>query len=146
MLLQQKSNYIIMKSIGSIIITLLSAALGAFFIYKGIDKHFLSECKVYGPDSTLPQDYMNLMTALCGSGFTKVVGFLEILSGLLLIFPRTRLLGSIIFMPVIITIFLFHLFIDNRPHELVETGIPLAINVLVFAYHYNDWKCLLFKK
>lgn len=135
-----------MKSISSIVITLMSAALGAFFVYKGLDKHFLSECKVYGPDSTLPQDYQNLMTALCGSGFTKVVGFIEVLSGLLLIFPRTRLIGVIFFLPVIITIFLFHLMIDNRPHELVETGIPLAIALLIFGYHYKDWKVIFFKK
>lgn len=135
-----------MRSVSNIIIALLSAVLGIFFIYKGIDKHFLSECKVYGPDSTLPLDYQNLMTALCGSGFTKVVGFLEVFSGLLLTFPRTRLLGVILFLPVIITIFLFHLLIDNRPHELVETGIPLAMALIIFSYHYKDWKVIIRKK
>lgn len=135
-----------MRSLLPILIAILSAALGIFFIYKGINKHFLSPCKVYGPDSTLPQDYMNLMVALCGSGFTKVVGFLEVLAGLLLVFPRTKLLGVILLLPVIITIFLLHAFIDNRPHELVETGIPLAIALLIFAYHYKDWKAIIIKK
>lgn len=135
-----------MKNIVPILVTMLSAALGAFFIYKGVDKHFLSECKVYPADSPLPLEYRNLISALCNSGFTKVVGVIEVLSGILLLFPRTRLTGAILLMPVIITIFLFHLLIDNRPHELVETGIPLAVNVLVFAYHYKDWKVILFKK
>ncbi len=127
-------------------IGLLAIILGAFFIWKGLNKHFLSECKVYGPDSTLPLDYQNLMSALCNSGFNKVVGFFEILSGILLIIPRTRLLGSIFLMPVILTIFLFHLFIDNRPHELVETGIPLAINIIVFASFYKYWKNIIIIK
>lgn len=125
---------------------LLGAALGVFFIYKGIDKHFLSPCKVYGPDSTLPQDYMNLMTTLCSSGFTKVVGTVQILAGLLLFFPRTRLLGDILILPVITTIFIFHLLIDNRPHELIETGIPLAAAILILLYHYKDWRFMLYGK
>ncbi|WP_447637670.1 hypothetical protein [Flavobacterium microcysteis] len=121
----------------------LAIILGVFFIYKGLNKHFLSECKVYEPDSPLPLNYRNLITALCTSGFTKVVGFLEIASGILLIIPRTRLLGSIVLLPVIITIFLFHLLIDNRPHELVETGIPLLAAILVFASYYNVWKVIV---
>lgn len=135
-----------MKTLLPILMALLGAALGAFFIYKGIDKHFLSPCKVYGPDSTLPQDYMNLMTALCSSGFTKVVGFFEVLAGVLLIFPRTRLAGVFVLLPVIITIFLFHALIDNRPDELIETGIPLGAAILLFLYHYKDWKVLFFKR
>ncbi|RWW92141.1 DoxX family protein [Flavobacterium cerinum] len=135
-----------MKTFLPILVAILSAALGIFFIYKGVDKHFLSPCKVYGPDSTLPQEYMNLMSALCGSGFTKIVGFLEVLAGVLLVFPRTRLLGVIVLLPVIITIFLLHAFVDNRPHELVETGIPLVIAVLIFTYHYKDWKGIIVKK
>jgi len=133
-----------MKPLLPILMALLGAALGVFFAYKGVDKHFLSPCKVYGPDSTLPQDYMNLMTALCGSGFTKIVGFFEVLAGLLLVFPRTRLLGTILIMPVISTIFLFHLLIDNRPDELIETGIPLAATVLILLSHYKDWRFMLF--
>ena len=121
----------------------LAIILGAFFVYKGLDKHFLSECKVYEPDSPLPLNYRNLITALCTSGFTKVVGILEIASGILLIIPRTRLLGSIVLLPVIITIFLFHLLIDNRPHELVETGIPLFVVIGVFASYYDVWKVIL---
>ncbi|RKS25335.1 DoxX-like protein [Flavobacterium endophyticum] len=121
----------------------LAIILGAFFVYKGLDKHFLSECKVYEPDSPLPLNYRNLITALCTSGFTKVVGILEIASGILLIISRTRLLGSIILLPVIITIFLFHLLIDNRPHELVETGIPLFVAIVVFASYYDVWKVIL---
>lgn len=135
-----------MKTLLPILMALLGAALGVFFIYKGVDKHFLSPCKVYGPDSTLPQDYINLMSTLCNSGFTKVVGFFEVLAGILLIFPKTRLVGVIILLPVIVTIFLFHLLIDNRPHELVETGIPLGAAILIFLYHYKDWKVLIFKR
>ncbi|MHA3788583.1 hypothetical protein ACX0HA_10265 [Flavobacterium hauense] len=135
-----------MKPLYPILMALLGAALGVFFVYKGVDKHFISPCKVYGPESTLPQDYINLMTVLCSSGFTKVVGSLEVFAGILLVFPRTRLLGNIILLPVISTIFLFHLLIDNRPDELIETGVPLAAAVLMLLYHYKDWRFMLHGK
>ena len=135
-----------MKKIGAYLILILSIILGIFFIYKGINKNLISPCKVYDATSTLPVAYQNLMTSLCTTGYTKIIGILEVLSGLLLIIPRTRLLGSIALMPVILNIFLFHLVIDNRPHELVETGIPLLANILIFAYYYPKWKNLLWLK
>ena len=133
------------KKVTSYSIVILSTGLGLFFIYKGLNKHFLLPCKTYGPDSTLPVDYKNLMTALCSSGFTKVVGFIEILSGILLLIPRTRILGILFLTPVIVTIFLFHLLIDNRPHELIETGIPLVLTLTILAWGYTKWKGILDK-
>ena len=124
-------------------ITLLSIALGIFFIYKGIDKHFLSPCKIYDSSSTIPIAYQNLITSLCSSGYTKIVGVLQVLSGILLVVPRTRLLGSMILLPIILNIFLFHLLLDNRPMELVETGIPLVANILIFASFYKKWKVII---
>jgi uncharacterized membrane protein YphA (DoxX/SURF4 family) len=135
-----------MKFFLPFLIFLLGAALGSFFIYKGIDKHFLSECKAYGADSTLPTDYINLMNALCSSGFTKIVGAIEIFSGLLLIFPKTRPAGIMFLMPVIITIFLFHLLLDNRPEELIETGVPLLAGLIIFISHYKNWKWVFAKR
>ncbi len=135
-----------MKKIPFYLIFALSIVLGIYFIYKGFTRNLIPPCRVYDETSTLPIHYRNLNDALCQSGFMKIIGALEVLSGLLLVFPKTRLLGNILLMPVIITIFLFHAIIDNRPHELVETGIPLLINVLIFAYYYPKWKDLLWIK
>lgn len=135
-----------MKKILPYLILVLSAVLGVYFIYKGINRNLIPPCRVYDETSTLPIHYRNLMDALCQSGFMKIIGGLEVLSGVLLIFSRTRLLGSIILMPIIITIFLFHVMIDNRPHENIETGIPLLMNILVFLYYYPKWKDLLWVK
>lgn len=118
----------------------LGLLLGSFFIYKGLDKHWLSPCKVYGPDSTLPIYYQQVITALCASGFLKIIGTLEIVSGLLLLLPRTRMVGAFMLLPVIVTIFLLHLFLDNRPHELVETGIPLALTLIIIGLHHHQWR------
>ncbi|MES2488099.1 MAG: hypothetical protein V4581_19385 [Bacteroidota bacterium] len=132
-----------MKFFLPVLISFLAAALGIFFIFKGIDKHFLSNCPVYSTNSNISQNYINLITSLCESGFTKVIGTLEIISGLLLIYPKTRLIGTFIIMPIIINIFLIHALIDYRIHELLESGIPLAATLLIFAFHQKDWKLII---
>lgn len=114
--------------------------LGGFFMYKGITKHFISPCKIYDAESTIPIEYQNVITAFCQSGFFKIVGFLQALSGLLLIIPKTRLLGAAILLPVVINMFLIHFFLDNRPEELWETGMPLVMTVFIILMNFGKVK------
>lgn len=114
--------------------------LGGFFMYKGITKHFISPCKIYDAESTIPIEYQNVITAFCQSGFFKIVGFLQALSGLLLIIPKTRLLGAAILLPVVINMFLIHFFLDNRPEELWETGIPMVMTVFIILMNFGKVK------
>jgi putative oxidoreductase len=134
-----KKSYF-MKKASEIILLVLGAMLGGFFLYKGITKHFIAPCKTYGPESTIPVDYQNVIIAFCKSGFFKVVGFLQALSGLLLIIPKTRLLGAVILLPVVINMFLIHFFLDNRPEELWETGIPLAMTLIILVMNFSRVK------
>lgn len=129
-----------MKKISSFLILVLATLLGGFFMYKGITKHFIKPCKVFGPESTIPLAYQQVITAFCQSGFFKVVGAIQALSGLLLVLPRTRLLGAALLLPVTINMFLIHLFLDNRPEELWETGIPLVMTMLIIVLHWNKVK------
>jgi len=129
-----------MKKAVEIILLVLGALLGGFFMYKGITKHFITPCKVYDAESTIPLAYQQVITAFCQSGFFKVVGFLQALAGLLLIIPKTRLLGAVILLPVVINMFLIHFFLDNRPEELWETGIPLAMNVVILLLNFGKIK------
>lgn len=128
-----------------LLIVVVSIVLGLFFIYKGVNKHFLSPCKVYDETSTIPLAYQQVITGMCQSGMLKVVGFFQVLSGILLLIPRTRLLGAIVLLPIIFNIFILHLFLDNRPEELVETGIPLAFTLIIIGFHYKVWKNIFLK-
>jgi uncharacterized membrane protein YphA (DoxX/SURF4 family) len=134
-----------MKRFFSLFISSIALGLGLFFVYKGMNKHFLSPCKVYGPESTIPLEYQQVITYMCQSGMLMVVGFFQILSGILLIIPKTRLMGAIILLPIIFNIFILHLFLDNRPEELVETGIPLTATILILGYYFPIWKSLFMK-
>lgn len=129
-----------MKKTTDIVLLVLGALLGGFFVYKGITKHFISPCKVYGPESTIPLEYQQVITAFCKSGFFKVVGAIQVLSGLLLIIPKTRLLGALTLLPVVINMFLIHYFLDNRPEELWETGIPLAMTLIIVLMNLGKVK------
>jgi uncharacterized membrane protein YphA (DoxX/SURF4 family) len=132
-----------MKFFLPVLISLLAAVLGLFFIYKGIDMHFISPSFSFPAHSTVPQAYQTLMGVLSKSGFTKIVGVIEVAAGLLLIVPKTRPLGLVVIMPVIITIFLLHALLDNRIDQLIESGIPLAATLLIFAYHQKNWKAII---
>lgn len=134
-----------MKRGSAFLIVTLSIILGLFFIYKGVNKHFLSPCKVYDETSTIPLAYQQVITGMCQSGMLKVVGFFQVLSGVLLLIPRTRLFGAIVLLPIIFNIFALHLFLDNRPEELLETGIPLAFTLFIIGFYYKTWKNIFFK-
>lgn len=129
-----------MKKTVEIILMVVGVLLGGFFMYKGITKHFISPCKIYDAESTIPIEYQNVITAFCQSGFFKIVGFLQALSGLLLIIPKTRLLGAAILLPVVINMFLIHFFLDNRPEELWETGIPMVMTVFIILMNFGKVK------
>jgi uncharacterized membrane protein YphA (DoxX/SURF4 family) len=129
-----------MNKLKTIYIWVLSLYLGGFFIYKGFKKHLLGACKVFEPESTIPLEYQNVITALCHSGFTLMVGVLQVTTGLLIILPKTKFLGSVLLLPIISNIFLLHFFLDNRPEELIETGIPLIVNILIIAFYFPQWK------
>jgi uncharacterized membrane protein YphA (DoxX/SURF4 family) len=93
---------------------------------------------MYGPDSSIPLPYQQVITAFCKSGFFKMVGAFQVLCGLLILIPRTRVLGLMMLLPLIYTIFMIHLFLDNRPGELVETGIPMLATVVILAPPYSS--------
>jgi len=84
--------------------------------------------------------------ALKASGFLKMVGVLQILSSLLILIPRTRLIGLLLLLPIAVNIFCFHFFMDNRPGENIETGSLLAINILLITFYYNKLKALFIHK
>lgn len=120
------------------ILLMVSAILiGSFFVYKGVTKHLLGSCKVYDVDSTIPIMYQEVISAFCKSGFFKMIGIFQILGGFFLIIPKTRLVGALLLLPIIFNIFTIHLFLDNRPEELVISGIPFILTSLIVLDNYK---------
>jgi putative oxidoreductase len=121
----------------------ICVAIGVFFAYKGIIKHWVKPCKVYSPDTTVPQEYISVITALCHSGYLKMIGFWEVLGGIFLIIRPLRVFGLMILLPVSGVILSIHGFLDNRPEELVEIGVPMAGLLLILWFEMMGRKQVL---
>jgi len=127
--------------------TILTIILGIFFIYKGIDKmpiklkdiskEEIIETIINNDSYEAPVGYKITMNTMRQSGFLRLISLFQILAGLLMIIPKTRMLGLLILLPIIFNIFFMHVFFDNRIHENIETGILLALNIILCAYYYK---------
>ena len=130
-----------------------SILLGIFFIYKGIDKMPIKLKDVSQEEviSTIierqsyeaPVGYKITMNTMRQSGFLKMIAFFQILAGILMIIPKTRLVGLLILLPIIFNIFFMHVFFDNRMDENIVTGIILTINLILCAFYYKKIKLIL---
>ena len=96
--------------------------LGLVFVVFGsnIFLHFIPMPPL---PATLAGDFSK---ALMQSHYIYVVGLLQVIGGLLLLFGLYVPLGLTLLGPVIVNILLFHIFLDR-------SGLPLAIIVAVLA-------------
>ena len=134
--------------------TTLTVLLAIFFMYKGIDKLPIKLKDISKEEivSTIidnnsyeaPVGYKITMNTMRQSGFLRMIAIFQILAGVLMIIPKTRMLGLLILLPIIFNIFFMHVFFDNRMHENIETGILLAVNVGLCSYYYNRLKQIVF--
>lgn len=94
----------------------LALLFGLLFINAGLDK-FLH----YMPmPADLPEKMMKAMAAFMEIGWLMpLVGFAELLGGILIIFPKTRALGALVLFPIMIGIVLTNIVQDS-------TGLPFA--------------------
>ena len=127
--------------------TTLTVLLAIFFMYKGIDKLPIKLKDISKEEivSTIidnnsyeaPVGYKITMNTMRQSGFLRMISIFQILAGILMIIPKTRMLGLLILLPIIFNIFFMHVFFDNRMHENIETGILLVINIGLCSYYYK---------
>ncbi len=151
------------KKIAGYLHAALTVALALFFLYKGYEKFgpvklreknvkvenqadFVQKI-IVEKNYAAPYGYDLTMNTMKQSGFLKVIGIFQILAGLLMLIPQTRLAGLLMLLPIILNIFLMHLIFDNRPHENVETGRYLSATVLLLLYYWKQLSSILwFKK
>lgn len=110
------------------IIFVLSLLFGILFINAGLNKFFN-----YMPMPTnLPKKMLDVFNAFMQVGWLlPLVGVVEILGGILFIIPKTRALGAIIILPVMVGIILTNTITQ-------QSGLPFAL--ALFAV--NVWVIL----
>ena len=114
----------------------ISLLFGLMFINAGLNK-FLNYMPV--PED-LPQEMISLMTAFMQiSWLMPLVGAIEVVGGMLFIIPKTRALGAVMLVPILVGITLIN--ITVAPSGLPLVAILLAIEVWVI--HENKQKYLV---
>lgn len=114
------------------ILFVLCLLFGLLFINAGLDKFFH-----YMPvPKDLPEKMVKATAAFTTIGWIMpLVGAMEIIGGLLLIFSRTRALGAVVIVPVLTGILLAN--ISMAPSGLPIVFILIAIIVWVIV---DNWK------
>ena len=102
----------------------ISLLFGLMFINAGLDK-FLHYMPI--PED-IPQDMISLMSAMMQvSWLIPLVGLFEVIGGILFIIPKTRALGAIVLVPILVGITLIN--ITSAPSGLPLVFVLLAIEV-----------------
>ena len=125
---------------------ILTVVLAAFFFNAGIKKFVPKPLKSIDKDELVQQiiekesyappiGYKVTMNTMKQSGFLKMIGIFQLLAAALMLFPKTRLTGLLLLLPIIFNVFFMHVFFDDRMHENVETGILLGVNILLVSYY-----------
>lgn len=122
-----------------IIKLIISILFGLMFINAGLNK-FLN----YMPMEKPTPEQMELFAA-----FDKIfwllplVGAVEILGGLLFIFPKTRALGAIVILPVMVGIVIHNFTMDKSPMGMSIAGVLFLINLWMIIDNKEKYRTLL---
>lgn len=77
------------------------------------------------------------------SWLMPLTGIVEVIGGLLFVFPKTRALGAIIILPVMIGI-VFHIFtLDKSPMGMSIAGVLFLINLWMIIDNKEKYKTLV---
>ena len=115
-----------------IILFVLCLLAGLMFINAGLDKFFH-----YMPvPKEMPEKMVKMGTAFMEIGWLlPLVGSIEVIGGLLLIIPRTRALGAIVILPVLVGILLANISMGGS-----GLAIVFALIAVVGWAIIDNWK------
>jgi uncharacterized membrane protein YphA (DoxX/SURF4 family) len=121
------------NSIKTKVLFVLCLLFGLMFINAGLDKFFH-----YMPmPKDMPEKMLKAFGAFMEIGWLlPLVGFAELIGGILIIFPKTRALGALVILPVMVGIFLTNTVQDT-------SGLPIVIvlsAILAWAMYENRVK------
>jgi len=118
---------------------ILSLLFGLMFINAGLNKFFS-----YMPMEKPTPEQMKLFAAFNEIHWLMpLVGIVEIIGGLLFIFPKTRALGAIVILPVMVGIMVHIFTIDQSTTGMSIAGILFLINLWIIIDNRKKYKALI---
>ena len=117
-----------------IVKTVLCVLFGLMFINAGLDKLWH-----YMPMPEMPAEMMKVNEAF-GTivWLMPLIAIIEILGGLLFIFPKTRALGAIIILPIMVGIIIHNAV--SMPSGLSIAGVFFIINIWMIQDNWEKYK------
>jgi len=118
---------------------IISLLFGLMFINAGLNK-FLN----YMPMPKPTPQQMKVFEAFNQLHWLMpLVGAVEIVGGLLFIFPKTRALGAIVILPVMVGIVLHVFTIDKSTMGMSIAGVLFLINIWMIIDNKEKYKALV---
>ncbi len=107
--------------------------LGLGFVVFGLNILF-----PFLPQPPMPEGLPSTQfaTLMAGSGWMKLIGFFQLLGGLLVLSGRMAPLGLTILAGLLVNILAFHIFLDNVANLL--PGIVFSLFEIFLIYAYRD--------
>lgn len=121
-----------------IVKTIFCVLFGLMFINAGLNKFFF-----YMPVPPMEPEMQKAFDAFMTiKWLMPLVGFVEVVGGVLFIIPKTRALGAIVILPVMVGIILHNaLFAPGA--GLIIVIVMLAINLWIIGDNWNRYKPML---
>lgn len=121
---------------------IVALLFGLMFIYAGIGKFFP---QIIGGGESPSPEQMKLFEAFSTiKWLMPLVGIIEILGGVLFIFPKTRALGAIVVLPVMVGILIHNmLFSFGSSSGIVIALVLLIINIWMIIDNRNKYRLLI---
>ncbi|MEM9833537.1 MAG: DoxX family protein [Bacteroidota bacterium] len=77
--------------------------------------------------------------------FTILLGVLELVPAILLLFRKTRLLGAILLLPVVLNVFLINIALDLWEDTQRISGVLLLLNIALLVFHFPTLRDFVLK-
>ncbi len=117
--------------------TILYILFGLMFLNAGLNKFFN-----YMPMPELTPEQIKFFTAFMSiKWLMPLVATVEVIGAILFMIPRTRALGAIVILPVMVGVLVHHVTTD--PSGLVIALVLMAINILAIADNWKKYEGLI---
>lgn len=118
---------------------ILSFLFALMFINAGLNKFFH-----YSPMPKMSPEQVKIFAAFAEIGWLlPLVGIVEIIGGVLFIFPKTRALAAIIILPVMVGIVIHNLYRDPSQTGIIIAVVMFLINIWAIIDNREKYKALV---
>lgn len=119
------------------ILFVFSLLFGLMMVNAGLDKYFH-----YMPMPEQVGRMKDVMQAMMTIGWLiPLVGFVEIIAGVLVIFPKTRALGAIMIFPIMVGI--MHINVLDAKEGIPIAAAFMVINLAMIVDNWDKYKAMI---